>query len=168
MAYATPQDFINRFDARVCGDLVNDSGNRITASQLMIDDVIQACLDDGAGEINIATLVGQRYTVAQLEALTGVDMAVLVRLNCDIAFYLLALRRGVALNEMQKERREEAKNLLTNLKNGERIFNVPGDVSKGTLDYNFPSIQSYDTLNLLRDASRRYFVGRREQHPVSS
>ena len=167
-SYAQPSDLLARYDNRVLGDLVSDTGTRQTPTQLLTDPNLQAALNDGAGEINAAALVGERYAVTDLQALTGVDQALLIRINCDLAFYYLALRRGIPLNELQKQQYERATKLLGQIRAGDRIFNVAADVAAGTPDTHFPTSVAYENLNLLRDAAGRMFPVRRQQTPQSS
>src|SRR5690242_5903704 len=95
MSYATNPDMLARYDARTVGDLVNDTDIRQTPDQLLTDANLTAALSDACGMVNTAAVVGQRYTPAELAALTGDDLNILKRLVCDIAFVYLANRRGV-------------------------------------------------------------------------
>lgn len=169
MSYAAPQDLINRFDARTVGDLVNDAGQRQTPTQLVgppVNTVLQAALDDAAGLINAACQVGERYTQAELAALTGTDQAILFRLNCDIAFTYLCQRRGVT-PPGYKEAYDRSTDLLERLKQGELIFNVLSDVGTGVASCEFPDQAVYNSLNILRDQAWRLFPLRRPMIPSS-
>lgn len=166
MSFAQAQDLLNRFDARTVGDLVNDAGQRQTPSELLTNTVLQAMLDDASGLINAACQVGERYTQAQLAALTGTDQAILFRLNCDIAFVYLCQRRGVT-PPGYKEAYDRSSDLLAKLKQGELIFNVPGDVGVGVPNCEFPDIVTRTTINLLRDQAWKLFPLRPVQEPAS-
>jgi phage gp36-like protein len=169
MSYCGAQDLLNRFDARTVGDLVNDAGQRQTVSELVgppVNTVLQAALDDGAGLINAACQVGERYTQAELAALTGTDQAILFRLNCDLAFVYLAQRRGLT-PPGYKEAYDRSSDLLEKLKQGELIFNVPGDVGEGVPSMEFPSMATYNTVGLLRDRAVKAFPLRRKMEPAT-
>jgi|SRR5579884_1361147 len=165
MSYAQPSDLLARYDARVLGDLVNDAGTRQTPTQLLTDPNLAAALASAAGTVNAAALVGQRYTVGELSALTGDDLAFLVNVNCALAFGLLNQRRGN--DPMKFPAYAEAREVLDMLRDGKAIFNVPADVAAGTPQDQFPSAAAYAAINLLRDAAGRYFAVRRRQVPAS-
>ena len=120
MSYATPAQMLERFDARVIGDLVSDSDSQVSAAELLTDPILQAMLDDASGDIEAALLVGGRYTVADLSGLTGNAQKHLVRICCEVAKAYL-LRRRVSYNpEKDKAEIELAEHHLERLRSGER------------------------------------------------
>lgn len=161
MSYAIPSDLLARYDVNTVGDLVNDNNQRQTPTQLATNVNLLTALSNAAGVINSAALFSERYTVAQLQALTGDDLAFLVGINCDIAMGRLALRRS---NDPAKfPAYVEAMELLEHLRTGHNIFNVPG--IQGVTASEFPSFTTYSQVNLLRDAClNRYFPIRRFQN----
>lgn len=165
MSYAAPQDMLNRYDARILGDIVSDVGVRVPPAALLTNVVLQAALDSGAGQIDQACFVGQRYNSAQLGALTGQDQAVLFQLNCDLAYVILRKRRGQIVDKMSQY--VESEKILDHLRQGDRIFAVPANEAAGLPSAQFPSMQQYAQLNLMRDyASSRYFTRRRPQQEI--
>ena len=166
MPYASPDDMLLRYDARTIGDLVNDNNNRQTPTQLQTNAALLAALSSASGEINSATLYGERYTVLELQSLTGDDQEFLTALNCDLAFGRLNLRRG---NDPAKfPAFIQAKELLERLRQGSLLFNVAGDVATGVVAEEFPSYTTYATVNLVRDFTRgRFFPVRRYQQGTS-
>lgn len=136
MAYATPSNLKDRYDARRLGELVRDDGTKATPAQLDADTVLQAALDDGHSLINSAALAGRRYTPSDLADLTDLDKALLIRLNCDLAYGFLLRRRGFAEGEVSRLAPgfEEALQLLQRLKNGDIVFNVESVLEAGTMD----------------------------------
>lgn len=94
--YATGDDFLQRYDARLIGDLVRDDGSQEPPESLPVNENLLAALDDAFGEIMTAIMVGDRYTLAQLDnsALNENALAFLRRLTCDLAFILIHQRRG--------------------------------------------------------------------------
>jgi len=167
MSYAQPSDLISRFDARVLGDLAEDNGTRVSPSGLLTDPNVQTALNDGAAMIDMACQVGERYTQAQLAALTGTDQAALFRLNCDLAFTYLCQRRGLKPPQYD-EAYKRSEEVLTRLKDGALIFNVAGDVGAGVETINFPSTQAYDSVRTIRTATPQFFPTRRLQRASSS
>lgn len=163
--YAQGSDLASRYDARLIGDLCEDAGTRVPANGVPHDPNVIIALNDAASMINAACQVSQRYTQAQLAALTGADQNLLYRLNCDLAFVFLCQRRGVK-PPMYDEAFKRSDELLTRLKQGELIFDVPGNVGSGTETINFISQVQYSTLQLLRDADPKLFPVRRQQQTI--
>lgn len=161
MSYASVSDLLKRYDARVIGDLVNDSGTRQTSIQLLLDDNVQASLDDAAGMINSAVFNAERYDVVALNNLTGVDQAFLIRLNCDLAFGLLSMRRGT--QEKALPMYEMALDTLERLRTGDRVFNSLPELQAGNVTSEFVSVDNLTRIDLARDEARRYFPIRRDQ-----
>jgi phage gp36-like protein len=164
--YANGSDLVSRYDVRLLGDYCSDTGVRVSPANVPTDPNVITALTDAASAINSACQIGERYTQAQLAALTGADKGLLYRLCCDLAFCYLCQRRGVkplAYEESYKRSEE----LLVRLKNGELIFNVPGNVAVGVPGDEFPSSSTYATVNLLRDAASPLFPLRRRQQPAS-
>jgi len=164
MAYTTASQAMALIDNRLLGDLVSDSGQRVTPSGLLTDPNLATALSTAAGQINSAALVGQRYTVAELKALTGDDAAFLVMLNTWLAFGILCSRRGRDAKEHPEY--VKATEMLETLKTGEAVFNVAADVSVGTAQTSFPSFADYATVNSLRERTGHYFPVRPVQNPT--
>lgn len=163
-SYAAPSDLYSRYDTRILADLVNDDDTRLgsnTSVSLMqaalaTNQVILNMLADATGLVNSACLVGERYSVANLQALTDVDQQYLIRVVCDLAFGMLAIRRGVFQPDRYPQYLE-ANETLVRLRQGEAIFNVGGEGAAGVANGEFPAITSYATLNLMRDYSTPSF-----------
>jgi len=167
MPYLTNAQFLMSYDARSTGDLVNDAGIRATPNQLLNDPVLNEMISQASGGINQAALIGGRYTVAQLQALTGDDAAILRRYTAKLAFVYLCNRRGIYPKEFTRAE-EESNKFLDQLRLGTLIFNVAGDVADGNATINFPSMAAYRGINQLRDACSRAFVTRRIQQVESN
>lgn len=157
MAYAVPADLLKRFDARTVGDLAGDEGKRIVPSALLTDPNVLAVLDDASGEIESALLQGERYTAANLTALTGNSQQYLVRLCCEIAFGLLWRRRPWADDQQRQEAIKRADEHLERLRKGERVFDVVAILDAGLPDVTGATTAELRDLNLLRDRTLHYY-----------
>jgi len=102
VAFATPQQVIDRIDVRWLGDLVTDDNTRATAAQVLASSRLEACLDDAAGLILAYALQGQRYSRDDLDGLTAEGLSLLVRMNVDLAAAMLAEGRQVPLADIEK------------------------------------------------------------------
>jgi hypothetical protein len=163
MAYATPTNLLSYIDARLIGDLALDTGVRLTPTQILTDPNVAAALSSGAGEINSCVLVGQRYTVAQLNALTGDDAALLQMLNSWLAYGILCSRRG----RDPKERPEyvQTQETLKQISQGAELFNTPQGQS-GLPQTNFMTAAQWQSVNTIRSATPQLFPVRRQQQAV--
>lgn len=138
MSYATPADLLVRYDARLLGDLVQDANVRLTSAQLLTDANVIAALLDASGLIESACFVGQRYTSANLNGLTGNSLGLIKRLTCDFAFAFLRMRRGYDYEQFPLVK--ESYKLLDRLRLGERVFDVAEVEAKGNPTSNVISL----------------------------
>lgn len=160
-AYATPYDLIKRYDVRVLGDLINDSGNRVSSQSILIDKNIVAVLDDASGMIDSSALVGGRYQINDLQTLSSIDQAMIIRLCCDLCFILLVQRRGLDVKSLPQY--DHSMDMLQRLRTGERIFKVQGNIDKGLVTSEFVSTLTVSNRNYSTNEAMRYFPQRRQQ-----
>lgn len=143
-SYATPAQMIVRYNANRLGQLVRDDGSTATPTQLLTDPNLQASLDDGAGQIELAVLAGLRYQLTDLQTLITAyaagsfnpqynSGALLVRLNCDLAYGNLVGRKGMdaATTAAMSPRVQWAEGLLEQLRQGDRVFNIQTNLTAG-------------------------------------
>jgi hypothetical protein len=162
MSYCTAANFLQFYDARSTGNLVSDTSVPVSPTALLTNTTLQACLDAAAGMINAAILVAQKYTVAELQALTGVDAQYLNRLNADLAFGILNSRRGNDANAFPNYK--SALGILDELRSGNRVFNFSGAVSSALPALGFPPLNVYAQLGLIVDSTKSTAI-RRQQQP---
>lgn len=161
MSYATPAEFLQRFDARIFGDVVSDEDTPVTPQQLLDDPNLQAALDDASGDIEAACLVGERYTPDDLAGLTGNSLFHLKRICCDIAAAYLLRRRPSDNPEADDARLELAEKHLMKLRTGENVFWRGDDADQaGTVDTTGPSTVQLDNLNTIRSRTQNYYPAR--------
>lgn len=146
MAYADADDLVARFDAKVIGDMVADDGKTIAESDLGSDAKVTAALASGSGQLNAAVTRGNRYEIADLEALTGDDLAFLKDIVCKIAYVNLEARKQYTqANENTTAMREEYNIWLGHLSSGTWIFGVTSAKDAGVMDVS--TITRVDILN---------------------
>lgn len=164
MAYATPAQLLERYDARVVGDCVSDNGIQVKRPELLTNANLQAALDDASGEIDASVLQAKRYTTTQLGALTGNSAKHLVRLTCAIAMGLLWERRQVSDDEddtAKETAQKRARQALESLRKGQTIFDVEEIKEAGLPQSHTPSIQRIQQQNMAVDQARGHFYPRR-------
>lgn len=154
-AYATPAQFLTYYDVRQLGDLVADAGARVTAVTLLTDANLQAALNAASGEIEAACLVGDRYTPSDLNILTGMSLASLQKLCCDLAFWNLLVRRYPTAQPTESYKAAMEK--LERARLGERIWGLQENADAGLPKDQFVTQQTIDQLGLSTTIARRMF-----------
>lgn len=125
-SYATPADMLVFYDIRPVADLVNDTGVRTGGSPnpspatVEASPILQNALDRASGFMEAACLRSDRYTVLDLQSLTGVSLQFLKGIVCDLAMGLLYRRRPD--KGKPPAAYGEALKWLEELASGERIF----------------------------------------------
>ena len=161
MAYATAAQFMERYDARVLGDLCSDLDDQIEPTALLTNTKLQAALDDASGDIDAALVTGQRYTTDDLEGLTGNSQKHLIRITCDIAFAFLQSRRGSMDAESRKAHMDVAEAHLERLRKGLNIFDLDAQKDAGVPESTGPTRVDFQNMNLIRDRTKNYYPARR-------
>lgn len=167
-AYAEPSDLVNRLELPTIQRLISDDGHDVPEEDLATDAKLLAALEDASGDVEAAMLVGQRYSVADLEALTGNSLATLKRITCTIALAYLLERRPTVHLEQSQRYLERAQQYLEQLRAGSRIFNVDDNVSKQAPTIDGPTSVDYTRMNGIVDQmSSRYFPSRPSRLPTN-
>jgi hypothetical protein len=162
-SYASVSDLLLRKDARIVGELANDDGSVSNPAALATHPAVAAALNAASGEIESACLIGERYTPADLAALTGVSAEYLKSLVCDIAMHRLAERRGLRFEDTHVAF-DRARETLDRLRSGDRIFSFAEAEQAGVASDQFVQGFQLDRLNLASNNSR-YFGTRMNRYP---
>lgn len=124
-SYATPTQFLDRYDVRTVGDLLSDTDVSLSSGEVLTSTRLQALLDQASGEIETAAVAGLRYRPDDLDALItngGNGAQYLVGLVCDLAMYKLMNRRPSPVATAPPGPAQAALDALQMLRDGERIF----------------------------------------------
>lgn len=160
MAYATSADIRKHFDERDVASLVSDSNAAVDLGDLAADVNLQAALDSASGVVEADLLTGGLYTAADLAALTGNPLAMLVEMTCVLAFVRLARRRGGRLSDDQQAMLDETEDRLKRLRQGVNIFGIDANVTASTADLVHATPTTVDRASLVRDRTHNYFPQR--------
>lgn len=164
MAYADSADLTARFDENVLKDLASDTGTPVTT--LSTDVKITAALAGASGRINSALLVGTMYSVADLTALTGDDLAYLKDLTCELAMARLLKRRPEKYGDQYKAIIEMAEATLEMVRGGKNVFNIAANKKAGLPTIDGMSAVDYDRLNLIPDRIKNFYPSRTSRLPI--
>ncbi len=148
--YCTPNQSLAYVDARQWGDVLLDNNTRERQASLPNDAYFNEQLLAAAGDIEAACLAGERYTILDLQGLTGASAAYLRKLNAWLCYGNLFMRRRPASAELPVMA-TWAFNVLDQLRSGARIFSLQAPAAAGLQTHGCttgPSVQA-----------RRYFGG---------
>ena len=159
MSYATPADFLQRYDARLIGDLVSDTGTPVSAGGLPTNAVLQAVLDDASAAVDAAVFVGDRYTPAQMASLSTTAASFVRRLVCDLALLYLKRRRGRFDAEKDSALLKELNETLKSLREGEDylMLGTQTEAAAATIELVQPHLVAVPALRTIRNRTRNYY-----------
>jgi len=161
--YATGQDMVDRFDAGIIGDLLDDDDrDRVPESEIIVDPPVgkmKAALDDASGRIDTALLAGARYTPSDLTKLTENSNAHLKRLTCTLALMNLMGRRPGTATQERDQASVEAETWLGYLADGKEVFELLPDDDRGHIEAGLLD----QTTMTLTDVQRRNSISDRLQ-----
>ena len=167
--YATANDFLNYFDLRTTGELLDDTGNPVV--DIGASSILQELLLSASGQVAAACEVSGLYSSADLTAIsqsTDPSSAWLRRIVCTLAGVMLVQRRYDKLNsDYWTEREKWCEDYLDRLRTGQRLFiTAQGDVvGAGQPSVDGPSSVDYARLNLLPDRVQNFYPNRAQRLP---
>lgn len=162
--YCTAADLLVYHDWQQVAMLVRDGDDALPdKTATAASAIVAAVLLAASGELESACLIGQRYTPADLAALTGASAARRSKLVADLAFWRLAQRKQpMSANPDAVPGAKEALAELDRLRNGERIFSFTESAEAGLPTVSDPAVTSL--ANPIVAESARYFGTHRTGH----
>jgi hypothetical protein len=144
--YCTPAQFVVVDDWRAYAQLASDTDVPLASSALLqASPVLLAALQEGAGDIESACAMGQRYPPASLVTLVTADPMTLkicnsgwaiIRINAAMAAYYMYDRRQETMPEQIEKKVERAMAQLEALANGMAVLGFLESQEAGVLqDY---------------------------------
>jgi len=157
--YATPAEMLQRYDSRLLGDLVSDTGAAISAAGLLTDTNLAASLADASSAIDVAVSVGNRYTPAQMADLSTTAASFVRRLTCDLALIYIKRRRGRFDVEKDAALLKEVNDTLKSLRDGDNLLLLDGetDAPASTVELVKPQLVTVQRPNTIQSQVRNYF-----------
>jgi phage gp36-like protein len=157
MPYATPQDMVSRYDTRLLGDLVSDTG--APSVNILTDPNLAAVLDDATGSIDAAVYVGNRYKPEQMARLSETAAAFIRRLCCDLALIYLKRRRGRFDPEKDGALLKELNETLQSLRNGNNLLLLEEqtDAPASVTFLDRPQLVGVKRSTSIRASTRNYY-----------
>lgn len=153
-AFATPADLLQRYDYRLIGQLISDTGSAENSTAILADPITTQMLADASGLIVSYALKGGRYSESDLAALTGNGQSFLERLTCDLALYYFVQRRGLPVDKYPQV--ADAMDWLVKLSEGDLIFPVAANIAAGVAQSDPILVDTIVSQNFLTN-SVRYF-----------
>ena len=163
-SYVTASDLLARFDERDIQQCVVDDSSDWKTVVVTSHPYVEIALDDAEGEVVASLRKAGKYDAAALAALTGVDLARLKRIICEIAMVHLLRRRSTFNPDTLKFYEDIRKGHLKDLQDGNSVLtsDEPAIIEAGIVSNEGPTTAQWQDLNLWRDETR-YFP--RRKHP---
>lgn len=174
--FAQGSDLVNYRDWRHIADLLNDNDTRVTDSTTTQNHAItQVALRSASGMIETAIYRGGRYASADIDNIllsTGLVKDFLVKLTCDIAFWILITRRKPDANPQSVSGVPDALAKVMQLELGEAVFPFQEVVDASvddfvTLDPNQDK-NSVNTTPISTQADRMFGARSRRFPPITN
>ena len=157
--YCTAAELREGRDFRQLGDLVSDDGTReTTAATFDASTKVARCLMIASGMIESACLKGNKYSVQDLQGLSGASKYMLSDLCCELAWWKLVMRR-MSRRELPPETLW-ALSVLDDLESGKKVFGLQEQADAGNPSNGIMTSSDWDYLNLASNQARRYFGSR--------
>lgn len=162
---ATADDMIARYDSRILGDLCSSNKVQIPEDELSTNSVMTTALSTATGRIKSTVLRAKRYTIEELEALTGDAQDFLKDLVCRAAILSLYRRKGYANDKVRDEIQKIHEADMESLRKGDDVF----DISRAQVA-GIPEVKAYSRLEinnkwgLFVDQARPRFYPRRRSY----
>ena len=163
-SYCSAAKFVQRYDTRSLAQRLSDTGQDV--SSVLTDANLASILKEASGKVEMAALIGERYTVADLEAIAASSTNAaesLAGLVADLAIPIIFKRRPELMPSFPQV--EEAKNLLGALAEGVRIFQFAETIAAGYLDTDIETPAIVRDRNLWTYQARRFFGTRGNRIP---
>jgi len=159
-AYATGTDLIARYDVDLIGDLATDDRETLDRDLVASNVKVATALADGSGEVEVALMAGGRYTIAQLQSLTGNSLNHLKQIVCGLAMAALYRRRPeAARREMIEDLTRDAREAIRSLRRGENVFGIAENIEATVPELTGPSAIDLEERNDVTVRMGRYFPG---------
>jgi phage gp36-like protein len=165
MPRATGDDLVKRYDIDLIGDLATDERETLDRDDVPTHPRVIAALEDADGEIEAALLAGGRYTIADLNGLSGNALSHYKRISCSIAMAFLFEARPGMRPEVAEAIAKQSREHVQALRRGENVFGIPAVTSSGILEYATVSVSTIENRNTLPDRMPRFFPGANQRHP---
>lgn len=161
MRYADGNDLVDRYDARVIADVVRDDNTSVPIADVPSHPRVMSALDDASGEFEISLVAGKRYSIKDLEGLSGNNLAMRKRIVCDIAMSYLLQRRASRKPEDAGAAAKLAERHLKRLRDGDVVFSLEPQEDAGLPTMPEMSLLDYQKNYGLRDRVKNYYPARR-------
>lgn len=157
-AYATGSDLIARYDVDLIGDLATDDRETQDRDSVASNVKVATALADASGEVEVAMQAGGRYTVAQLQSLTGNSANHLKQIVCGLAMAALYRRRPeAARRETIEDLTRDSREAIKSLRRGENVFGIVEHIDASVPELTGPSAIDIESRNDLSVRMNRYF-----------
>lgn len=169
--YCTPAQWRGLYDVRTLVQWLSDTDVPIDSSPWSVWDsgtgaaqIVTDTLMEASGIVESATLMSERYAVADLQSLIGASAKMLTGIVGDISTWRAWGRRP--RNQPMPERCKWAMDLLDKLSTGTAIFGILEVTQAGVVDHQVESASDVEARAMVTSIARRYFGRRSNEYPT--
>jgi hypothetical protein len=169
MAWLTPTQLLLYVPEQTVGDLLSDTVGQTTPQygrdEILAHPALLEQLDAAMGQVAAACLSGNRYSIAELDALTSLHAAHLRHVTAVVAIVGLSERRPGLHEGYIDAKRKQALEYLTQLRDGADLFSLGDGSTEGAAvpDMTAMTAVDYQELNTLGES--RMFPMREDRVP---
>jgi phage gp36-like protein len=163
--YAEPVDLSSRYDIRTIGQICTDDEQELSREDILANSNVLTALNSASGRVEAALRHGNRYSIEDLQSLTGNSTEHLKDIVCAIAMVRLLRRRPGSYTDLLAQVSADAEDYLKMLSAGYDVFSIDAQVEAGMIsdDGNTNSENAF-LLNIRNNVSDnmigRYFPHR--------
>jgi len=152
-------DLLKRFDADIVGALASDDRQKPSRADTANHANVCTALKSASGRFEAAVLHGERYTIANLDALDGTSKEYMKDIICTLGMVRLLRRRPGAYKELREELTTEEENHMKLLSTGVDVFDLDAHREAGLIDQT-ETTENYaiNTRSLTIDKLRGHLV----------
>lgn len=154
--FCSGPDIRSRHDFRQAGDLLNDDGTRVTTAAAFDanSEVTTGCMD-ASGMVEMYCLKGNKYSVAELQSLTGASRNLLVKICVELAWWGLWERRHAGKPMLSTAL--WAFSVCESLESGAIIFGIQEKATAGNPSNDFYTSADDQAAGRVAFVAKRFF-----------
>lgn len=156
LPYCSGLQFLDRYDVRTVAQCLPDTNADMDLLQVAASPRLKKLLMGSSGKFEAAVLKGGKYTLADLALLTACNMGEWIAdIVADLTAPKVLGRRFMEFADAD-ERLKEAKDVLTELAEGNLIFGLQETIDAGHIDDHVETPAEVEQRNMITFQADRY------------
>ena len=164
--YLTAAQFLSRYDKRTSLEWASDDDDPLTEAEFIASTMINDLLLEASGEVESACLMGERYSVVDLQALTGATGQLLKGIVGGLFLGKLWGRRPRTPAEAFPTATQQSQGYMEQLYMGRRIFGLTTVMEAGRIEHEVMTPRDIEERNFTSSKIRRWLGMRANMEPT--